>query len=76
MRKRTRLYLIRLPEEISIENGILTITGNTGWHIIEKAIHKAVEAIEIDGLRDSNGNFVDKREGTDLYRVTIKEAYK
>jgi len=35
-------WIINLPEQVKIENGTITITGNVGWSVIEKAVHNAV----------------------------------
>ena len=45
-------YIVEMPNNVSIKDGVITITGGVGWSVIEKAVHNAVEVVEVKEAKD------------------------
>jgi hypothetical protein len=46
-----KTWIIELPDNVAIKDGVISIAGNVGWSVIEKSIHNAKESVEVDQFK-------------------------
>ena len=71
-------YIIELPDNVSIKDGCITMTGNVGWAVIEKSVHNAVEVVGVDMKniigRYTNGDTMMATKGRfKLFAMKVEE---